>query len=75
MIETVPPVIFRSSFDETPFSVELIVSVPTPLSTMSSRLKIAASVFVVPSARNVPVTEREFSLSVVVTKTLSAFFT
>ena len=72
----VPPVILRSSLQLTPLSVELMLSVPRPFSTRSSREKITASVLVSPSAEKVPVTESVLVLpSVVVTKTLSADFT
>ena len=71
----VPPVIFRSSLLLIPLSVEETLSVPVPFRTRSSLEKMTASVFVSPSALKVPVTERAFSESVVVTNTLSAFLT
>ena len=72
----VPPVIFISSLPDIPLSVELMLSVPSPFSTMSSFEKITASVLVSPSAVKLPDTVRVFSEPfAVVTNTLSAFFT
>ena len=72
---TVPPVILRSSLDVTPLAEDSILSVPVPLRTTSSFEKMTASVLVSPSAVNSPVTARVFSVSVVVTNTLSALCT
>ena len=75
LIVIVPPVTLRSSLDVIPLSVELTLSVPTPLSTRSSFENMTASVLVSPSEVKLPVTERLLVESVVVTKTLSAFLT
>ena len=74
-ILTVPPVILRSSLQDTPLSVELMFKMPVPFNTMSSFAKMTASVLVSPSAVKVPETVSVFSESVVVIKTLSADFT
>ena len=56
----VPPVIFRSSLQETPLPFfEVSVREPVPFNTRSSFEKITASVLVSPSDWKVPVTERE----------------
>ena len=75
VISRLPPVIFRSSLQEMPLSDDWMVREPVPFSTRSSREKITASVLVSPSAVNSPVTDSVLSEPVVVTKTLSAFFT
>ena len=69
-----PPVIFRSSLQDIPLSVEVSFRLPVPLSTRSSFEKMTASVLVSPSAVKLPVTERLLSPTVV-TNTLSAFLT
>ena len=72
----VPPVTLRASLLLTAFpSVEFMVRVPVPLRTKFDFANITASRLVSPSAVKVPVTLREFSESVVVTNTLSAFLT
>ena len=72
----VPPVILMSSLPEIPLSVELMLSLPSPFSTISSFEKMTASVLVSPSAVKLPDTVRVFSEPLaVVTNTLSAFFT
>ena len=76
VISYVPPVVLISSLPEIPLPFEdLITRVPVPFKTRSSFEKITASVLVVPSAVNVPVTERVEVLPFVVTKHLSAFTT
>ena len=75
LILRVPPVTLMSSLLLIPLSVEEMLRVPVPFRTTSSLEKMTASVLVVSSAVKVPVTDSVFSESVVVTKTLSAFFT
>ena len=70
----VPPVIFRSSLQTMPLSVELTVSTAVPLSTRSHLEKITPSVLTPPSAVNGPATARLLSAAVVI-NTLSADFT